>query len=52
MLPLNFKTVLGVANILIAISKRLQFNGGSPSPNNPVEDDKYHRHDTNLTLWH
>ena len=54
MLPLNFKMVLGVANMLIAIHKfykRLQSNDISPCSNKPVEDDECHRHDTNLALW-
>jgi len=52
MLPLNFKMVLGVANMLIAnaMRKRLQSNGISPCSNKLVEDDECHRHDTNLSL--
>ena len=55
MLPLNFKMVLGVANILIVIHKfcgRLQSDGISPCANKPVEDNEYHRHNANLAFWY
>ncbi len=51
-LPLNLRTVLGVAKMLHGTSglSSGRTKKHSPFPNNAIEDNEYGRHETNLTL--